>query len=170
MNSNTWWGNVVKQLKASVPEELAELLEAASTKSGRSLSAEVCARIEESFAKESVDKPTRDFLDGLALLPAAIELETGAAWHKHAGAHAVFRQAILSRLARLKPPGSIAFGKRPHQAIPGSDDPEEIGIWIEVQLHEHPDFTTSPFRRALEQSFREMMEFHRKSEKEGEKS
>jgi hypothetical protein len=147
----------MKQLKASMPDELAERLERASTKAGRSLSAEICARIEASFAQEAVDKPTRDFLEGVALMPAEIELETGAAWHKHAGAHEVFTQAIQARLDELKPKGSSAFGDRPHATVfeptlLGS--PTQLGSMIEYRLRRQPDFTNSPTRQLMEEEHR----------------
>jgi hypothetical protein len=161
----------MKQMKVALPDELRQRLDAASEKSGRSVAEEIRARVEASFMRDAVvDKPTRDFLEGLALMPAEVELETGAAWHKHAGAWETLRAAILARLGRLKPKGSAAFGPRPHQAIPGPDDTQAIGQWIEYQLHETPDFTTSPLRRALEESLRQMMEFRRQSEKKGGKS
>jgi hypothetical protein len=140
----------MKQLKASVPDELAERLERASAKSGRSLSAEICARVEASFAQEALGKPTRDFLEGVALMPAEIELETGAAWHKHAGAHEVFVQAIVSRLDGLKPKGSAAFGDRPHATV-FNDAPHQLGALIEFRLRQQPDFTNSPTRRLREE-------------------
>jgi hypothetical protein len=159
----------MKQLKASMPDDLSARLEAVCAKSGRSLSAEICARVEASFARDALDKPTREFLDGLALMPAEIELETGAAWHSHIGAHAVFRQAILSRLARLKPKqGFVAFGKRPHQSQPG-DDPEELGVSIEHCLHTEPNFTKSAWRQAMEDSYKEILKLHQQRQK-GDKS
>jgi len=159
----------VKQLKASVPDELTARLEAAATKSDRSLSAEILARLEASFARDALDKPTRDLLDGLALMPDEIEIETGAVWHKHPGAWAVFRQAILRRLAELKPEGvTISFGKRPHQAFPG-DDPEEIGTQIELHLRINPDFTQSSFRQAMEKSFYEIAKLHEHRQKGGKR-
>jgi hypothetical protein len=139
----------MKQLKASMPDELAERLERASTKWGRSLSAEICARIEASFAQEAMDKPTLDFLNGVALMPAEIEREVGAAWHKHAGAHEVFTQAILSRLEELKPKGSTVFGDRPH-ATTSDDDPNQLGSMVEYRLRRQPDFTASPARQLME--------------------
>jgi hypothetical protein len=158
----------MKQYKVSLPDDLHARLEAARKKSGRSLSDEIRTRIEQSLEKD-VDKPTRDFLTGVALMPAEIELETGAAWHKHPAAFAVFREAILRRLARLKPEGgtlrSYAFGKRPHQAMPGPADPEELGVWIESQLHKFPDYTNSEYRRALEESYRELLKLHQQGKK-----
>jgi hypothetical protein len=159
----------MKQVKASMPDELVARLDAASAKSGRSLSAEICARVEASFARDALDKPTLDFLDGLALMPAEIEHETGAAWHKHAGAYVVFREAILRRLARLKPDGTIAFGKRPHQAIPG-DDPEGIGLSIEENLFTDPNYTHSAWRAAMEKSYREIVKLHQQRQRKGDKS
>lgn len=139
----------MKQLKASMRDELAERLERASTKSGRSLSAEIGARIEASFAQEAMDKPTLDFLNGVALMPAEIEREVGAPWHKHAGACEVYTQAILSRLEELKPKGSTVFGDRPHATV-FNDDPNQLGSMIEFRLRRQPDFTNSPVRQLME--------------------
>src|SRR5262249_14017504 len=108
------------------------------------------SRVEASFAQEAVlDKPTHDFFVGVARLPAEIERETGAAWHKHAGAHEVFKQAFLLRLDELKPKGSTAFGDRPH-ATTSEDDPRKLGSMIEYRLRRAPDFTNSPTRQLME--------------------
>jgi hypothetical protein len=108
-----------------------------------------------------VDKPTRDFLDGLAPVPAEIELETGARWYEHAGAWQTFRHAILARLAKQQPQGKIAFGARPHQTTE-RDNPEELGTWIEMQVGLDPGYTTSQRRRTYEQIFRKDQESKRK--------
>ena len=63
----------MKQLKASMPDELAERLEKASAKSGRSLSAEICARVEQTFAQEAA--ATSDFIQDVALMAAEIARE-----------------------------------------------------------------------------------------------
>ena len=159
----------MQQLKISLPDETRAALDAASAQSGKSLADEIRERLAWSFEHEAVDKPTRDFLAGLALMPAEIELETGAAWHRHAGAYVVFREAILRRLARLKPEGSIAFGKRPHQAVPG-DDPEGIGLSIEEHLSFDPNYTHSAWRAAMGKSTREMIKLHQQRGKKGDKS
>lgn len=150
---------------------LYERLAAASAKSGRSLSDEIRTRIEPSLELDALDKPTREFFERIALMPAEIERETGIAWHEHAGAWAAFRKAILKRLMRLKPQGTIVFGPRPHQSNP-SDDPEEIGIWAEANLFENPHFTTSRHRAVMEKTFREIMEIHhtRRRQRKGDKS
>jgi hypothetical protein len=158
----------MKQYKVSLPDDLYARLEAARVKSGRSLSDEIRTRVERSLELDAGDKSTRDFVEGVMLMPAEIEKETGVAWHKHAGAWAAFRQAIVSRLQRFKPGGTTAFGKRPHQAIPGPDDPEAIGLWAEYHLWDDPSWTNSPRRSAMEQSYRELLEIHRK--REGKKS
>ena len=138
----------MKQLKASVGDELAERLERASTKSGRSLSAEIAHRLEVSFTP--ADKPSADFLQGVALMLAEIERETGAAWHEHAGAHEVLTRAIQLRLNELKPKSSTAFKDRPHATI-ASDDPYQLASQIEFRLRRQPDFTTSGTRKLLEE-------------------
>jgi hypothetical protein len=149
----------MKQLKASMPDELAERLEKASAKSGRSLSAEICARVELSFA---MDGPTTDFIQGVALMPAEVELETGAAWHKHAGSHEVLVQAIVSRLDGLKPKGSAVFGERPHATV-HNDDPDQLGALIEFRLRRQPDFSNSPTRRLMEEEHQRSRADQRKS-------
>jgi hypothetical protein len=161
----------MKQLKASVPDELAERLERASAKSGRSLSAEICARVEASFAQEALDKPTRDFLEGVPEMAAATELEMGSAWHKHAGTHYLFGEVILARLERFRPKGPIempAQADRPHATVTpaGKKDAksllEMLARSIEFQLHRFgPGFSKSELRQGL-------VEVHRRAVASGE--
>jgi hypothetical protein len=160
------------QLKITLPDAIRAKLDAAAAKSGYSLAEEIRSRLERTFADDELDQPTRDFLDGLKLIPAEIERETGALWHSHAGAFAVFRQAILSRLARLRSTGGlnsddVRFGERPHQSNPGAD-PQDIGISIEHLLWEHPDFTRSRLRVAMEESYRQILKLHREREGDGQ--
>ena len=161
----------MKQLKASMPDDLADRLEKASAKSGRSLSAEICARVEASFAQEAVDKPTRDFLEGVPEMAAATELEMGSAWHKHAGAHYAFGEVILTRLERFRPKGPIempAQADRPQATVTpaGKKDPksllEMLARSIEFQLHRFgPGFSKSELRQGL-------VEVHRRAVAGGE--
>jgi hypothetical protein len=145
----------MKQMKVALPEELRARLDAASEKSGRSVAEEIRARVEASFTRDAVvDKPTRDLFEGLALLPAEVEFETGAAWHEHAGAHETLTQAIISRLEALKPKGSTAFGDRPHATV-FDDDPYQLASRIELRLRRDPNFTGSPTRRLLEEEHQE---------------
>jgi hypothetical protein len=151
----------MKQLKVALPDELRARLDAVSEKSGRSVAEEIRARVEESFKRAAVvDKPTRDFLEGLALIPAEIEREFGAAWDKHAGAHEYFTRVVLARLEVLKPKGSSEFGDRPHATLPLPTvlgrDPAQLGSIIENRLRQHPDFTTSAARRLMEDEYRRM--------------
>ena len=140
----------MKQMKVALPEELRARLDAASEKSGRSVAEEIRARVEASFTRDAVvDKPTRDLHEGVALMAAEIELETGANWHQHAGAHEVLAQAIRARLDELKPKGSTAFGDRPHATV-FDDDPNQLGLIVEFRLRRYPDFTHSPSRQLME--------------------
>ena len=139
----------MQRLKVALPDDLRAQLDAASKKSGESVAEQIRRRIEASFAREAADEPTRDFLERVALMPAEIELETGAAWHKHAGSHETFVQAILSRLDALKPKGSTAFGDRPHATV-FDDDPNQLGLIVEFRLRRYPDFTHSPSRQLME--------------------
>jgi hypothetical protein len=142
----------MKQLKASMPDQLAERLEAASVRSGRSLSAEICSRIESSLA---TDQTTQDFLEGVARIAVEIERETGATWSRHAGSHEHFVKAIVSRLAVLKPEGPTAFGDRPHATIP-DDSLHLLGAIVEARLRQQPDFTSSSTRKFLEEEYQRL--------------
>ena len=145
----------MKQLKASMPDDLAARLEAASAKSGRSLSAEICARVEASFAHDALDQPSRDFLEGVALMAVEIARETGTNWHQHVGAHEALARAIQTRLEVLKPKGPTAFGDRPHATV-SDDDPNKLGGLIEFRLRRQPDFTSSPTRQLMEEEHQRM--------------
>jgi hypothetical protein len=155
----------MKQLKVNLPDDLRARLDAASAKSGQSVAEEIRSRVEQSFAQEAVDKPARDLFEGLTLMPAEIELETGAAWHKHAGAHEAFVQAILSRLLRFKPKGSMAFGDRPHATIL-DDDPNLLGVLIEGRLHQLPDFSNSPARQLMKEEYQKKLPTRRLMDEE----
>ena len=139
----------MKQLKVSLPDDLRARLDAASAKSGLSVAEEIRSRVEASFAREAADKPTADFIEGVALMPAEIALETGANWHEHAGAHEALVQAIRARLDELKPKGSTTFGDRPHGTV-FDDDPNHLGLMVEYRLRRYPDFTHSPTRQLME--------------------
>jgi plasmid stability protein len=151
----------MQRLKIALPEELRAQLDAASAKSGRSVADEIRRRVEASFAQEVVDKPTRDFVDGIALVPAEIERESGSRWYEHARAWETFRLVILKRLAKNRPLEGTRFGARPHQTTE-RDDPEELATWIEMQLGLDPGYTNSQRRQTYEEIFRKDQESKRK--------
>ena len=136
-----------------MPDQLAERLEAASVRSGRSLSAEICSRIESSLA---TDQTTQDFLEGVARIAVEIERETGATWSRHAGSHEHFVKAIVSRLAVLKPEGPTAFGDRPHATV-STDDPRQLAALIVYRLRRQPGFTSSGTRQWMEEEHKSRM-------------
>jgi hypothetical protein len=138
-----------------MPDELAERLERASAQSGRSLSAEICARIEQSFAQEATGQPTSDFIESVALLAAEIARECGADWYRHAGAHEVLALAIQLWLGPLKK-GPTAFGDRPHATV-SIDDPRQLAALIVHRLRKEPGFTGSKTRQWMEEEHRQLM-------------
>jgi hypothetical protein len=143
----------MKQYKVSLPDELYAQLSTVSEKSGQALSETIRERIERSLELDALDEETRDFIDGIALMPAEVERQTGATWHKHRGSWRMFRRMILERLARKEPEGTSKFGARPHQTTE-NDDPEELGTWAEMQLRHDPGYTTSELRRSQEETYR----------------
>lgn len=87
--------------------------------------------VEELFAAERRDWMTHDLITEIAELAYEVKLETGAIWHRHAGAHEIFRLIIEKRLARLKPKGPTDFGERPRSRWINSDDPDVIATTFE---------------------------------------
>lgn len=157
-------------LKVVLSDAVRDQVEASAAASGNSLAEEIRWRAEWLLALEPVDQPTLDLLAAVARMAAELERETGSAWHAHAGSFAALRQAILSKLARIKPEGDLEFGPRPHRAD-ASDDPQEIGIWAEFS-----DWTTRDlapagrlqYRLAKEQSFAEIMKLQQREQEGGE--
>jgi hypothetical protein len=141
-------------------------------RSERGVSDEVRRRVALTLDADAYDEPTRELAGEIMRMAAEVELETGAAWHSHAGSHAAFRQAILSRLSRLKPEGFAVFGERPHQSGPG-DDPQEIGIWAEHAVWQSRGWSAEErerFRAAKESSFQEIVRLHQERKQDGDQS
>lgn len=143
------------QTAVRLPRTVFEQLKA----SDEGVSGDLRRRLDYTFDLEPIDEPTLELLTRIARMAQETKLETGADWHRHAGSHGAFRQAILANLARLKPEGSTAFGKRPHQSRPG-DDPAEIGTWIEFDvwsMRNTPREQRQGYRAAMEQTWREIV-------------
>jgi hypothetical protein len=156
-------------LRLSLTPEVQGQFEAAAEAAGTSIAEQVRSRAEWLLALEPVDKPTLDLMASIARMAAELERETGAPWHAHAGAHAVLRQNILSRLARLKPEGDTAFGPRPHRTEP-YDDPQQIGLSLESSDWQTRDMTPAHRQRLRllnEETYREIMKRHQQREQEG---
>src|SRR5262249_30872751 len=151
-------GLPMKQMKIALPDDLRARLDAASARSGRSIAEEVRVRVEASFARDIVaDVATRDFVEGLTLMPAEVAPECGANWYEHAGAHQALTRAILRRLETLKSKGPVTFRNRPNATI-ASADPDEIGTLIEFRLRRKPDFSRSAMRSLLVEEQRSLAE------------
>lgn len=159
----------MKQMKVALPDDLRARLDAAAEKSGRSVAEEIRARLQTSFERDvDLDKTSRDFLEGVAAMPAEIELEMGSAWHKDASAHFVFGEVILNRLERFKPKGPIAMpaaADRPHATVTPAGTKkdaksllEQLARYIEFQLLRWgPGFSKSEMRQGLVEGHRRMM-------------
>jgi hypothetical protein len=122
-----------RQMGVALSDDLRRELETASVRAGHSIAEEIRRRLEWTLDLEPVDEATREFVKALAILATEIELETGAAWHSHAGAHKAFRQGLLWLLDELKPEADVTFGTRLHRANP-TDDPQIIGITAALEI------------------------------------
>jgi hypothetical protein len=168
-----------RQFAFALSPWLREYVETMAKAHDRSVAEEIRTRLAQTVkVEQEADQATIDLMRDIPRLAKEIELETGAAWHAHPGSYLAFRQAILSRLARLKPEGADplgkppTFGERPHQSGPGGD-PQQIGIWAEYSVWENRDLDDEArvsLREAMEKNWREMVKLQQQSDQEGDKS
>jgi hypothetical protein len=157
-----------RQMGVALGDEMRERLEKAAEASDVSVAEEIRRRVARTFAEDAkaaaVDAATRDLQDKIADLAEEVQLETNAPWHANLASFAAFRQGIVLLLGRRKATMSnvpTAFGERPHQSIPGTDDPQEIGILLEMRVSESesPEHRRT-WRQGLEKSFQEIVALH----------
>lgn len=148
----------VKQMGVGLPELLRAQLERAAKDAGHSIAAEIRSRLERTFKEDADDQATRALAVAVVNFAALVRLQTGHAWHSHPAASRVMRQAIISRLARLKggweEEAAFAPGELPTARIfaPGSDDPREMGLALEAaEFYSPPD--NDPRVRKLREDF-----------------
>jgi hypothetical protein len=99
----------MKQIKVSIPDGVRDLLEAAATKAGRSLSEEARVRVEWTLEADGLDPETSKLTAMIERLAALVELQTGRPWHSHPACVHVLRDAIVARLERLKGDGEAVL-------------------------------------------------------------
>lgn len=120
----------MKQLKVSLPDDLRARLEAAAAKSGNSLGEEIRHRIEQTLEKDVRGAVIGVLLDDIEQLAELVKFDVGQDWHATAGAHAVFRSAVLALIEQHRPKGAPVFGAVRDllgAGISKSDDPDTIG-------------------------------------------
>jgi hypothetical protein len=156
-----------RQMGVGFPADLREKLEAAATAAGHSVAEEIRQRVERTFVDEQIDPETHKLMAAVSNLDVLVRLQTNhRSWHSHPGAHRVFRNAIVARLARLKPAGEPAFGpddlpQHPLVAAP-PDDLEAMGMGLEAI-----DFHTPPVdQQRLDRLRQEAIERLRQRQKE----
>jgi hypothetical protein len=164
----------IERLNITLSPELRGKLNEASQTSGKSIAEEVRARLDWLFGVdwfEPVDKPTMDLLRSFAMMGVELERETGQSWHTNPGTHAAFKQAITTRLDRLKPEGEIvgSWEGRAHQALP-LDDPAEIGTVIEfddLEIHHLEPAERKQRRLSKEKVFQALRELRQRKQEGG---
>jgi hypothetical protein len=97
---------------------------------------------------DGLDERTRRLAEAIGKLARDIELETGAAWHEDRGAFRTLRTAILSAMSSIAPKGIPTdalehvklrpFEEREH-ASHSSDDPQEVGMWLALDVLQTPN-------------------------------
>jgi hypothetical protein len=96
-------GRHVQKLKVSLPDYLRDQLEAAAAAQGVSLGEVIRRKLEEGFALDEADAPTRDLMDTVKALAKLIKKDTGHAWFLHLAASNILCRSIVARFARWRP-------------------------------------------------------------------
>jgi plasmid stability protein len=159
-----------KQMGVALDDELRAMLEASAAVKGHSLAAEIRQRLEQTFVDEGIDPKTRELFAKIVELDRLLwaSQTNKLSWYRHAGAHRVFRNAIVALLARLRPPGEAVFAPgdlAPHPLI-ASEDPETIGLGLEAVV----SLRAVPSRRELHPLSDVFEEYDRQQRDKGSKS
>jgi hypothetical protein len=93
----------VQKLKVSLPDHLRDQLDAAAKAEGISLGEVIRRKLEQGFALEEADQPTRDLMDTVKVLAGMIQRDTGRPWYLHRDAAGILLRALVARFARWQP-------------------------------------------------------------------
>jgi predicted DNA-binding protein len=165
-----------QQYKITLGDELRARLNAASERSGRPVSEEIRARLEQSLEGEVFDKPTLDFAAAVLDVAREVEIETEAPWHADAGAYRTLQRAIRMVLAKWRPAGVpddtweevklAPYQERPHASHP-TNDTNALGVWIAHDVLETPDRNDrARIRAAREQALKEIVKLEQNREED----
>jgi hypothetical protein len=149
------------QLKITLPDFIRADLDRASAKSGKSLSQEIQGRLARTFEQDTVDKPTQDLLAAIIRFDSVIQVQSGHAWHEHAGANVALSAAIRARLARLRPPGAMVLPPvEGRTQFVATDDPTEMGVGLEALQTQMAAIDDPDLIEAMEKSHQELKQIH----------
>jgi hypothetical protein len=108
-----------------LPRQLHTQLKRAA--SGRSVSEEMRSRLERSLLRDLADDaPTRALTEAISELARNVKPYYGA-WHENSYAYAVFKVAVESLLAKMRPKGEPVAPSSTDEWLPG-DTPESAGV------------------------------------------
>jgi hypothetical protein len=126
----------MRQVNVSLPDDLRAKLDAASDAAGHTLGEEIRRDLDQAFFWSQFDEPTRLLMARVGFAALLSKAQTGRAWHAHAAAHHVFRQTIVSLLARRKPAGEPVLdpAELPANRLVASTDLTEMGIALEALI------------------------------------
>lgn len=82
-----------------LPDDLLERLRARPD----GVSEEIRRRVEQSFARDSMDQRTVELEAAITVLAGLVEYDDGVAWHSDPRTHAVFVQLVMKLLAEAEP-------------------------------------------------------------------
>jgi predicted DNA-binding protein len=138
-----------QQYKITLGDDLRARLDRAGKHSGRPVSDEIRARLEQSLDDDDLSDEQSGELAAVILKAAReVSLDVGAPWHADAGAYRTFRRVITTALAKWRPAGIpdstlenvelTPFQGRPHASYP-TNDTDDLGVWIAHDVLENPD-------------------------------
>jgi hypothetical protein len=145
----------MKQIKASIPDELAERIEAGAQSKGHSLSEEVRDRLLR--AEDRWRRDIAELLNKIAMAVLLVEVSTGRKWGDDPATAHVLSLAIAALLRRYGADENVplAPGVRdlPTGRLIGSDDPKALAVAVEAMVNQAKMFGIDEKR--MEAAFRE---------------
>ena len=137
-----------QQYKITLGDDLRARLDRASKQSGRPVSDEIRARLEQSFDDELFDEQSRELTAAIMEAAREVATETDKSWHRDAAAHRTFRRAMLRILSKWRPADYVdnileqvdlpPFQDRKHASLP-VNDADELGIFLADNVLNMPD-------------------------------
>jgi predicted DNA-binding protein len=164
-----------QQYKITLGDDLRARLDKASKRSGRPVSDEIRARLEQSLDDDLFDEQSRELAAAILEAAREVKIETGAAWHSSGSAHRTFRRAMVRILSKWRPAdyedNLLAnvllppFQDRSHASEP-INDADELGIVLADNILTFSDREArGRLRAARELSLKEIVK-HQKREGE----
>jgi predicted DNA-binding protein len=166
-----------QQYKITLGDDLRARLDSASKQSGRPVSDEIRARLEQSLDDDLFDEQSRELAASILETAREVEAETGASWHRAGATHRTFRRAMLRILSKWRPADYVdnileqvelsPFQERQHATQP-INDADQVGIALADMVLNVPERTArANMRVTMEKTLKDMVKLQQSRGEEG---